>query len=305
MIYATMNSERAIGDAAMIYPKIFLLSAGLVLLTACGISTQTAEEPAESAEKQGAADETAAKEKEAAEKEKIEKEQAEKEKAEKEQAEKEKAENQEPEYELNPAFWGLVPIDDADSKAVLVTIDDAPDKHSLEMAKLLKEKDVPAIFFVNGHFLDTDEEKEKLKKIHDMGFALGNHTQTHANLQGISEEQQREEISTVSKTIEEIIGEKPKFFRAPNGANTDFSRELVKQEGMLLMNWTYGYDWEKQYMDANALTDIMLNTEFLQNGANLLMHDRDWTTEALPGIIEGLSEKGYSFIDPAEIKGVE
>lgn len=296
-----MKSERAIGDAVMIYPKIFLLSAGLILLTACGANTQSEEEPAESTEKQEAADETAAKEKEAAEKEKIEKEQA----AKKEQAEKEKAESQEPKYELNPAYWGLVPIDDADAKAVLVTIDDAPDKHSLEMAKLLKEKEVPAIFFVNGHFLDTAEEKEKLKKIHDMGFAIGNHTQTHANLQGISEDQQREEISTVSKTIEEVIGEKPKFFRAPNGANTDFSRELVEQEGMLLMNWTYGYDWEKQFMDANALTDIMLNTEFLQNGANLLMHDRDWTSEALPGIIEGLSKKGYSFIDPAEIKGVE
>nr|WP_316046622.1 hypothetical protein [Planococcus glaciei] len=71
------------------------------------------------------------------------------------------------------------------------------------------------------------------------------------------------------------------------------------------MNWTYGYDWEKQYMDAAALTDIMVNTEFLRNGANLLMHDREWTAQALPGIIEGLRAKGYSFVEPDEIEGVK
>jgi peptidoglycan/xylan/chitin deacetylase (PgdA/CDA1 family) len=275
----------------MIYPKLFILTASLALLTACGTDSQTAEEPPE---KQGPLEETAAKENEIAEKEKHEK----------EQHEKEKAEEKESKYQLNPKFWGFEPVNGAEAEAVLLTIDDAPGKHALEMAKLLKERNVPAIFFVNGHFLDTDEEKETLKKIHEMGFAIGNHTQTHANLPSIPEEQQREEILAVNNTIEETIGEKPKFFRAPNGANTEFSRELVKQEGMLLMNWTYGYDWEKKYMDAAALTDIMVNTEYLQNGANLLMHDREWTAQALPGIIEGLKGEGYSFIDPAEIKGI-
>ncbi|TWT04769.1 polysaccharide deacetylase family protein [Planomicrobium sp. CPCC 101079] len=284
----------------MIHMKIFMAAASLALLTACSSDAQSAEEPAESVEQQ----ETEA----AAEKEKVEKEAAEKaerEKAEAEAEAKAKAEAEKPEYKLNPAFWGFEPVNGASEEAVLITIDDAPDKRSLEMAETLKEKGIPAIFFVNGHFLDTDEEKETLKKIHDMGFAIGNHTETHAILPTISEEQQREEILAVSKTIEETIGEKPKFFRAPQGANTDFSRELVAEEGMLLMNWTYGYDWEQQYMDAAALTDIMVNSEFLQNGANLLMHDREWTAEALPDIIDGLSKKGYSFIDPSKIEGVE
>ena len=50
------------------------------------------------------------------------------------------------------------------------------------MAKELKALNAPAIFFVNGHFLDTPEEKEKLKKIHDMGFMIGNHTYSHSSL---------------------------------------------------------------------------------------------------------------------------
>ena len=63
-------------------------------------------------------------------------------------------------YEINEANWTIKPIEDANPKAVLLTIDDAPEKYAVEMAKTLKELDAPAIFFVNGHFLDTEEEKE-------------------------------------------------------------------------------------------------------------------------------------------------
>ena len=210
-----------------------------------------------------------------------------------------------PLYELNPVTWGIEPIEDANPKAVLLTFDDAPDKYALDMAKTLKELDAPAIFFVNGHFIDSDEEKETLKEIHKLGFAIGNHTKTHADLQQLSDAEQAEEILFVSDAVEEVIGERPKFFRAPFGQNTDYSKELVEEEGMLLMNWTFGYDWEKQYMDADAIADIMVNTELLQDGANLLMHDREWTAEGLREIVEGLRAKGYDFIDPATIQGLE
>ncbi|WP_277587282.1 polysaccharide deacetylase family protein [Psychrobacillus antarcticus] len=208
-------------------------------------------------------------------------------------------------YQLNEANWTFLPIEDANPKAVLLTIDDAPEKYAVEMAKTLKELNAPAIFFVNGHFLDTDEEKANLKAIYDMGFSIGNHTQTHVNLKETSEEQQKEEILKVNETVEQVIGEKPHFFRAPFGVNTDFSKSIVQQEGMLLMNWTYGYDWEKQYRDAESLTDIMVNTEYLTDGANLLMHDREWTAEGLQGIVEGLRAKGYDLIDPKTIKGIQ
>ena len=82
------------------------------------------------------------------------------------------------------------------------------------------------------------KKKSVLKEIHEMGFAIGNHTKTHPNLKQISEAEQKEEIISVSNTVEEVIGERPIFFRAPFGLNTDFSRELVKNDGMLLMNWS-------------------------------------------------------------------
>ena len=208
----------------------------------------------------------------------------------------------EPLYEVNPATYAIEPIGSANNKVVLLTIDDAPDKWALDMAKTLKSLDAPAIFFVNGHFIDTNEEKLVLKEIHELGFMIGNHTKTHADLKQLSEEQQTEEILAVSDTVEEIIGERPVFFRAPFGSNTDYSRALALKDGMLLMNWSFGYDWEKKYMDVDALADIMVNTDLLRDGANLLMHDREWTAGALEKIVLGLREKGYEFVDPGTIK---
>ncbi|MCA1319011.1 polysaccharide deacetylase family protein [Bacillus tianshenii] len=212
------------------------------------------------------------------------------------------SESKEPQYTVNPADSSVQPIGEASAEVVLLTIDDAPDRYAMEMATTLKELDVKAIFFVNGHFLQTEEEKATLKKIHEMGFPIGNHTMNHKSLRQLTEEEQYEEIVGLNDLIEEIIGEQPKFFRAPFGINTDYSDELVASEGMVRMNWTYGYDWEQDYTTAEAIADIMVNAKELRSGANLLMHDREWTNAALADIVKGLQGKGYEMLDPSLIE---
>lgn len=211
------------------------------------------------------------------------------------------AENSEPEmmYTVDAATSTIVPsADDAESSAVLITIDDAPDENAVAMAHKLKELDAPAIFFVNGMFIESEEGKEKLREIHELGFEIGNHTYNHFNVQEITPEDTALEIIETGDLIEEAIGERPKFFRAPFGVNSEASISIAEEENMTVMNWTYGFDWEPDYQEAGALSDIMVNTEMLGDGANLLMHDRWWTSEALPDIVNGLRDKGYSLIDP-------
>ncbi|MFD1735649.1 polysaccharide deacetylase family protein [Bacillus salitolerans] len=209
-----------------------------------------------------------------------------------------------PQYRINDSTWEIEHIVPADEKLLLLTIDDAPDKYGLEMATSLKDLGVNAIFFVNGHFIDTDEEKAVLKKIYDLGFPIGNHTWNHKNLKELSEEDQYNEIIKLSDEIEAITGERPKFFRAPFGANTDYAKDIVKNDGMILMNWSYGYDFDKNYMTKESIADIMVNTPLLKKGANLLMHDREWTYLALPDIVQGLRDKGYVMADPKLIETI-
>ncbi|MFP7168994.1 polysaccharide deacetylase family protein [Terribacillus sp. FSL K6-0262] len=268
----------------LLFPMLLCLSG--VLISGCASSEQAGNE-AEQTETRAS---TSVDQEQAPEKEQTE-----------EAQEKKQEEQQEAQYKVSEVS-SIVPLDDAEPQVALLTFDDAPDKHALEIAKSLKEADAPAIFFVNGHFLTTDDAKDTLKKIHDMGFAIGNHTYSHANLNDLTEEEIKEEILEVDEQVEEITGEKPAFFRAPFGENTDYSRQLAEDEGMTVMNWTYGYDWESQYQDSAALADIMVNTELLGNGANLLMHDREWTASAVPDIVNGLRAKGYQLVDPDTIE---
>nr|WP_257009866.1 polysaccharide deacetylase family protein [Evansella halocellulosilytica] len=206
-----------------------------------------------------------------------------------------------PMYELAEDHT-VQPIDDANEKVVLLTIDDAPDSYSAEMANILADLDAGAIFFVNGHFLQSEEGKAQLQEIYELGFEIGNHTMTHANLSDLTEEEQIDEIVELNDLVEEIIGERPRFFRAPFGVNTDVSKRIVEEENMQWMNWTYGYDFVEGYMETDALTEIMVEAPELRSGANLLMHDREFTKEALADIVEGLREKDYEIVDPSLIK---
>ncbi|VEF48553.1 putative polysaccharide deacetylase [Bacillus freudenreichii] len=268
--------------------KFFTMASVILLLAACS-SEQAAQEDKHVEDKK-------------VEQESKTDDQIQKESKEKDQVSEDKRENENlavlPEYRMNEGTFALEPIGEANPKVALLTIDDAPDKHALEMAKTLKKLDAPAIFFVNGHFINTPEKEEIIREIHDLGFEIGNHTYSHNDLTTLPEEKQKEEILSVNEIVEKITGEKPKFFRAPFGSNTDFSKQLVREEQMLLMNWTYGYDWESEYMSGDAIADIMVNTPLLQDGANLLMHDREWTNEGLERIVKGLRDQGYEILDP-------
>lgn len=204
-------------------------------------------------------------------------------------------------YEINPNIFSVEPIDGEtteDEKLVLLTFDDAPYGNSLEIAEALEERGVNAIFFVNSMYMEDEEGKAAIQDLHERGFEIANHTHTHAKLDDYSEENQREEIITTNDIVEEATGERPRFFRAPHGIMTEYSKQVVAEEGMTWMNWSFGYDWEVQYQDADALADITLNTELLGNGANILMHDREWTAAAVPTIVDGLIEQGFTIVDP-------
>lgn len=209
-------------------------------------------------------------------------------------------------YKINPNTFSVEPIDeensDEDEKLVLLTFDDAPYGNTMEIAEALEEKNVKALFFINGMYMEDEEGFETIQKVHDMGFEIGNHTHTHAKLDDYSQDDQLDEIVKTNDIIEEAIGERPRFFRAPHGIMTDYTKQVIEDENMTWMNWSFGYDWESEYQDSAALTDITLNTELLSDGSNILMHDREWTAEAVPEIVDGLIEQGFTIVDPKLIQ---
>jgi peptidoglycan-N-acetylglucosamine deacetylase len=204
-------------------------------------------------------------------------------------------------YYVNKNFE-VVPFDQkANKKVVLITIDDGPSKYSTSMVSTLLAHKAPAIFFVNG--IHDKTNLGHIKRIHDAGFAIGNHTWSHANLNKISKDNVSKEIESNTKLIKKITGGNPAFFRPPYGVSNKYVRELVKKDGMVFMNWSgSAKDWEKNTRDKKVFFDNVMKD--LHPGEILLIHEHEWTSKYLDELLTELEKKGYTFIDPKDIKGV-
>ena len=224
----------------------------------------------------------------------------------------EDTDNQVANYYIDPETSSVLPAnEDANPNVVLATVDDVPRKlpetptSSVEEAQAMADRGIYGIFFVNGMYLqgeDGEEGQQALKEIADMGHVIGNHTLTHYSLDQVPDEETlRHEIIGNQDIIEEIIGYRPQFFRPPHGIEIPELEGILEEENMVSMNWSYGFDWDENYSDPATLADVMVNTEFLSPGANLLMHDLTWTKEAMPAILDGIQAKGYEFVDARDI----
>lgn len=224
----------------------------------------------------------------------------------------EERDNQVANYYIDPETSSVLPAnEDANPDVVLATVDDVPRKlpetptSSVNEAHTMADRGIYGIFFVNGMYLqgeDGEEGQQALKEIADMGHVIGNHTLTHYSLDQVPDEETlRHEIIGNQDIIEEIIGYRPQFFRPPHGIEIPELEGILEEENMVSMNWSYGFDWDEAYSDPATLADVMVNTEFLSPGANLLMHDLTWTKEAMPAILDGIQAKGYEFVDARDI----
>ncbi|MFW3505905.1 polysaccharide deacetylase family protein [Aerococcus viridans] len=224
----------------------------------------------------------------------------------------EDTDNQVANYYIDPEISSVLPAnEDANPNVVLATVDDVPRKlpetptSSVEEAQAMADRGIYGIFFVNGMYLqgeDGEEGRQALKEIADMGHVIGNHTLTHYGLDQVPDEETlRHEIIGNQDIIEEVIGYRPQFFRPPHGIEIPELEGILEEENMVSMNWSYGFDWDENYSNPAMLADVMVNTEFLSPGANLLMHDLTWTNEAMPAILDGIQAKGYEFVDARDI----
>ncbi|WP_134698933.1 polysaccharide deacetylase family protein [Ammoniphilus sp. YIM 78166] len=194
-------------------------------------------------------------------------------------------------------------------KIALLTFDDGPKGVvTLQILDILDKYGAKSIWFVNGFNYGWDykpnPQKEEqfitlIKEIHARGHIVANHTWEHQNLRKLTPEKQRQEILSMNTLLESITGEKPKYFRPPFGAYTDAQKQVMRDEGMQWMNWSVGsLDWELK--EPQQVVQQVVST--MHNGANILLHDFPITAEALDPLLKELSDQGYKFVLPTEVK---
>ena len=183
---------------------------------------------------------------------------------------------------------------------IILTFDDGPHPRTTpKILKILKDRNLKAVFFVLG--LQVEKYPHLVKQIADEGHIIGNHSYDHKNFTKISEEQVLEQIQKTNKLIKNITGRKPRFLRPPYGALNKNVLCLVQQEKMNILQWSIDpRDWKyqnKHVILRNLGRQLGLNKNKLKGGAILLHDIYPSTVKALNPLLDLLAVNNYKITD--------
>ncbi|KPI55383.1 polysaccharide deacetylase [Clostridioides difficile] len=153
----------------------------------------------------------------------------------------------------------------------------------------LKKENVKITFNVTGKW--AEKNKDELLKIKKQGHEIGNHGYKHLDYSTLSYEDNYEQIETSKKIIEEIIGEKTKFFQAPAGSFGPETVKAAKVLGYTSIKWDADtIDWK--YKDQPEVIIDRMKKKDIKDSSIILMHPTSATTKCIDDIIAIVKEKG-------------
>jgi peptidoglycan/xylan/chitin deacetylase (PgdA/CDA1 family) len=153
-------------------------------------------------------------------------------------------------------------------KLIAFTFDDGFEECYTKIAPVLTDFNTNAAFFINPNFIDGDENYRKnftenivhvnkkpmtwemIKKLHQQGFIIGNHTLDHARLVGLNEEQLQKQIVTSKNRIEEQLNSSCNYFAWTYGRNADIDEKAL-QLSLKYHHYVFGGDNYTRYYSFN------------------------------------------------------
>jgi len=206
----------------------------------------------------------------------------------------------EPPVPLKPQFQAPAavsldkPVNFGISKeSVAITFDDGPSKYTKEIVDILERYNAGGTFF----FVGTQVRKfpEAVKYASDHGFAIGNHSMTHANLQKLPAERQQAEILQTNKLIKDITSKPVALFRPPYGSMNGHTRKAAEGANMKIVLWNRDpEDWKSKNSPQHVLNYI----EHAQAGGSvILLHESEKTVRLLPQLIKYLQKQQIPIVN--------
>jgi len=182
-----------------------------------------------------------------------------------------------------------------DKKWIALTFDDNyQGSNATKTIAVLKKYNVPATFFVIGHYIDTGPRLAQ--EIATAGFEVGDHTRSHANCAKLSKRALRIEIGNGTDHYHALTGAPTVgLFRPPGGFVDQKTCEVAAEKGFkYVVMWDVDTnDWRGR--TAAQITETVMGNA--HNGAIVLMHmAAKHTAEALPAVITRLRNAGYELV---------
>ncbi len=187
-------------------------------------------------------------------------------------------------------------LGDIEEKTIYLTFDCGYENgFTPKILDVLKEKNVPAAFFLTKPYIKN--EPELVKRMIDEGHLPCNHSVNHKSSPDLTAEQLTKEINDLAEYFNEQTGyDMPKFFRPPMGEYSERTLAATYNLGYKTIFWSFAYkDWivKEQPGKAVAYKTVVDNWH---NGEIMLLHAVSQSnTEALADIIDNAREQGYEF----------
>lgn len=185
---------------------------------------------------------------------------------------------------------------DPNHKIIYLTFDSGFENgHTGSILDTLKKEEVPATFFLTGHYLTsaTDLVKRMIKE----GHVIGNHSYGHPDMSKLSDAELIEEWQKFDKTLKETTGlERTYYVRPPKGIFNERVLTVGNQNGYTHIFWDTAFvDWHADSPVGWEYAYDELMTQ-LHPGALILLHTvAKHNADALPKFIEEAKKQGYTF----------
>lgn len=188
---------------------------------------------------------------------------------------------------------------ETDEKAVALTFDAAWGADKTQgLLDVIESKDARATFFLVSFWAEKYGDILKTLAASDR-IEIGTHSATHPYMSKLDKSRISLELSTSKSLIESISGRKVELFRPPYGDYSDTLITEATEQGL------YTIQWDVDSLDWKDLSKEQITSRVVggcRNGSIVLMHnDGKHTLEALPGIIDGLRAKGFTFKTVGEL----
>ncbi len=108
--------------------------------------------------------------------------------------------------------------------AALTYDDGIHSENTPKLLEILRRKGVTATFFILGNSLYDHHNRQILKKMYRAGHNIASHGYDHTPLTYMGPDGVKEQLEQTSSLMNDIIGIRPRFVRAPEGYTSSLKR---------------------------------------------------------------------------------
>jgi len=200
-------------------------------------------------------------------------------------------------------FGKLVSRVAATEKVVALTFDDGPTKTATaRIIDLLARDNIKATFFLTGEGIE--QNPDGARSLIAAGHQIANHSYSHQRMVFLSYQTVVDEIEKTNQQIRAAGFEGEIYFRPPYGKKLFVLPWYLQQQGITTITWDVEPEKDDAIAaDSKAMAQYAL--EQVKPGSIILLHvmfdSRQASMDAVPLIVRGLKEKGYTFVTVDEL----